>query len=333
MSSLHSTPSSGSNGPRGCAFVTRRRWRRACRALIADHTPPGALRSGRRARIDLLPHQLEPALAIVRGLGSRLLLADDVGLGKTIQAGLVLSELRARAAIERALILTPAGLREQWAGELADRFAVAAAIVDAPEMRRRVAALPVGVNPWSTLDVAIASFDYVKRPDIFAAAAACRWDVVIVDEAHGVAGDSGRHEAIAALAARAPYVLLLTATPHSGDRRAFLSLCRLGHHGDPFLLFRRTRLDVRLGAGRRVRRLLVRPSAAELRMHALVTRFSRAVIDDERADGAAHRTRRRGGSPSRCSTNARCRARDRSPKRSSGVWRRWSRTPRVRPCR
>ncbi len=270
--------------PTRLRLVTRRRWRRACRALIADHTPPGALRSGRWARIDLLPHQLEPALAIVRGLGSRLLLADDVGLGKTIQAGLVLSELRARAAIERALILTPAGLREQWAGELSDRFAVTATIIDAGEMRRRVAALPVGVNPWSTLDVAIASFDYVKRPDIFAAAAACRWDVLIVDEAHGVAGDSGRHEAIAALAARAAYVLLLTATPHCGDRRAFLSLCRLGQHGDPILLFRRTRLDVRLGVGRHVRRLLVRPSAAELRMHALVMRFSRAILEDTRTE-------------------------------------------------
>jgi superfamily II DNA or RNA helicase len=268
-------------------LVTRRRWRRACRALIADHTPPGALRSGRRARIDLLPHQLEPALAVVRGLGTRLLLADAVGLGKTIQAGLVLSELRERAAADRALIVTPAGLREQWAGELAARFALTAAVVDARDMRRRIAALPAGVNPWSTLDVAIASIDYVKRPDIFTAAASCRWDVVIVDEAHGVAGDSDRHKAIAALAARTPYVLLLTATPHSGERRAFLSLCRLGQHDDPLLLFRRTRRDVRLGAGRRVRRLLVRPSAAELQMHAVVARVSRAVVNGKPEDDAA----------------------------------------------
>ncbi len=266
--------------PRRPRLVTRRRWRRACRALIANHTPPGCLRSGRRARIDLLPHQLEPALAIVRGLGSRLLLADAVGLGKTIQAGLVLSELRTRGAAERALILTPAGLREQWARELAERFDVAADIVDARDMRTRAAALPAGVNPWSTLDMAIASIDYVKRPEIVTAVASCRWDVLIVDEAHGVAGDTDRHTAIAALTARSPYVLLLTATPHSGDRRAFRSLCRLGHQGDPLLLFRRTRQDVRLAAGRHVQRLLVRPSGAEMRMHALVAHLSRAVLSD-----------------------------------------------------
>ena len=259
-------------------LVAPRPWRRACRHLIATNTPPGALRSGRHARIDLLPHQLEPALAVVRGMGSRLLLADDVGLGKTIQAGLVLSELRARAAAERALILTPAGLREQWAQELAERFGMAADIVDARDVRRRMATLPVGVNPWTTTGIAIASIDYVKRPEVLSAVDACRWDVLIVDEAHGVSGD--RRDAVAALAGRSPYVLLLTATPHNGDRRAFLSLCRLGEHDDPILLFRRTRHEVRLGAGRRVRRLAVRPSAAEHRMHALVARFSRAVRDE-----------------------------------------------------
>jgi hypothetical protein len=86
-------------------------WRRACRALIAADSPPGSLRAARSARIDLLPHQLEPALAILRGLGTRVLLADEVGLGKTIQAGLIASELRARGSIERVLVLTPPGLR------------------------------------------------------------------------------------------------------------------------------------------------------------------------------------------------------------------------------
>jgi superfamily II DNA or RNA helicase len=267
-------------------LVSRRIWRRACRTLIAKLTPPGALRSGPQARIDLLPHQLEPALAIAGGLGCRLLLADAVGLGKTIQAALVLSELRARSAIDRALILTPAGLRDQWARELSERVGIGADVIDARDTRRRVAALPVGVNPWSTTEVAIASFDYVKRPEILPVVGACRWDLLIVDEAHNVAGTSDRHDAIAALAGQAAYVLLLTATPHNGDRRAFLSLCALGDRGDPLLVFRRTRHAVRLGAGRHVHQLHVRPNAAERRMHALVARFTRAVRADH-ADGDA----------------------------------------------
>ena len=72
--------------------VSRRVWRRLCRTLIADNVPPGGLRAARHARIDFMPHQLEPALAIVRGIGSRILLADDVGLGKTIEASLVIAQ-------------------------------------------------------------------------------------------------------------------------------------------------------------------------------------------------------------------------------------------------
>ena len=266
--------------PAGVRLVSRRLWRRACRALIAEALPPGALRSGAHARIDLLPHQLEPALAIARGAGCRLLLADAVGLGKTIQAALVLSELRARGAIDRALILTPAGLRDQWARELSNRVGIVAEIAEAREMRRRLSALPSGENPWSTMETAIASFDYVKRAEILPVVSAVAWDLVIVDEAHNVAGSSDRHGAIAALAGAATYVLLLTATPHNGDRRAFLSLCALGDRGDPLLLFRRSRDAVRIGAGRRVHCLSVRPNAAEHRMHALVERLTRAVRAD-----------------------------------------------------
>lgn len=270
------------------ARVSRRLWRRACRALVADQTSPGELRSARQARIDLLPHQLEPVLAVVRGLGCRILLADDVGLGKTIQAGLILSELRARGAADRVLILTPAGLRDQWSRELCDRLDLDAAIVDAAAVRRSMWALPVGVNPWKTVPIAIASVDYVKRSDVLASAASCRWDVVVVDEAHGVAGDSDRRAAVAALAARAPYVVLVTATPHSGDREAFLSLCRLGSvSDDPLLVFRRTRQEIRAGAGRRVHRVHVRSTAAELRMHRLLAHFSHAVRRERGADDRA----------------------------------------------
>jgi superfamily II DNA or RNA helicase len=272
--------------PVSLRVVRRRRWRRAFRALLASHTPPGGLRAASRARIDLLPHQLEPALAVLGGRGMRLLLADEVGLGKTIQAGLVVAELRERGLAERVLILTPAGLREQWASELSDRFRISAAVLDFRNIRQRMAGLPVGGNPWSTEPVAIASIDYVKRPEVLHPAASPRWDILVVDEAHGAPPGSDRYAAHVALATRTPYVLLLTATPHSGDRVAFDALCRTGAHGDPLLVFRRTRADVKLANRRRLHRLYVRPCTAEARMHALLTEFTRAVRAEHRSDEA-----------------------------------------------
>ena len=252
-------------------------WRRTCRELLTRGFSTDRLSAAAGARIDLLPHQLEPAMAIVRGDGCRLLLADDVGLGKTIQAGLTIAELRRRGTADRVLILTPAGLREQWADELSQRFDIQADVVDFRGVARRVSTLPYGVNPWSTWPVAIVSIDYAKRAEVLPAVLSCSWDVVVVDEAHGVVHDSDRHHAVATLAARAAYVILLTATPHNGDVRAFRSLCGIGGHGDRLLVFRRTRAAIASVTRRHVHRLLVKPSADEQRMHALLADFSRAV--------------------------------------------------------
>jgi SNF2 family DNA or RNA helicase len=280
-------------------IVRRARWRRACRALIAADGPPGSLRTARAARIELLPHQLEPAMAILRGLGTRLLLADDVGLGKTIQAGLIVSELLARGSIDRVLVLTPPGLRDQWRHELAERFAIEAPIADGHALKRLGATLPIGFNPWQAVPSAIASIDYVKRLEIFPAVASCRWDLVIVDEAHACAGDSDRRAVAHALAARAAYVVLLSATPHSGDRETFAALCALGRldvgsdripsadadEDAPLLVFRRTREDAGIGTRRRVHIVRVTPTAAEMRMHAVLARYSDAVRAERREQG------------------------------------------------
>jgi superfamily II DNA or RNA helicase len=266
-------------------FVRAAPWRRACRALLAADTPPGSLQSIRGADIDVMPHQLEPVLAILCGLGARLLIADEVGLGKTIQAAIVVSELLWRGHAERVLVLVPSGLRWQWAAEFAARFGIEAHVASAAALRRQMAALPVGVNPWLMERVAVASIDYVKRPEVLAAVAAVRWDIVIVDEAHASAGDSDRRGAVDALASRAPYVLLLTATPHNGDRRAFVSLCDLGGVGDNgrLLVFRRTRASIRTAAVRCVHSLFVRPSRDETRMHAMLAAYTGAICA-ERSD-------------------------------------------------
>jgi superfamily II DNA or RNA helicase len=260
--------------------VSARRWRRSCGALLARIGAWAAVRSAERAAIDILPHQLEPALAILRGLGCRVLLADDVGLGKTIQAGLIVSELIARGAAERVLLLTPAGLRDQWADELRVRFRLAADIIDLKSARVLAATLPREVNPWSTVPLAIASLDYVKRAEVLPAVTARLWDVVLVDEAHLVAPDTDRHEAVASLCRNATYVVLLTATPHSGDRHSFQALCALGSRNDPLLVFRRTRSDVRLGVARHVKRLMVGTSEAETRMHDALRRYAAAVRNE-----------------------------------------------------
>src|SRR5689334_5424209 len=109
-------------------------------ALAAIHSsnPSTALWTAAAARVDLLGYQLEPAMAALAG-ATRLLLADAVGLGKTIQAGLLLAELHQRGWIDRALIVCPAGLRETWRSELQDRFGINASVFDQPSIADRIA--------------------------------------------------------------------------------------------------------------------------------------------------------------------------------------------------
>jgi superfamily II DNA or RNA helicase len=259
------------------------RWRRACRRVLASTGTPDALTTAATSHIDLFPHQLEPALAIVRGRSSRVLIADEVGLGKTVQAALVTKELLARGAAARVLVLTPAGLRDQWIEECRSRFDLPLTLVDATDLRRRRAMLPPGLNPWSTEPLVVASLDFVKRPEVLPAVQACRWDIVIVDEAHHAAGRHDRHRAVATLAARAAYVLLLTATPHNGDQDLFDSLRDLGGHDDPLVMFRRTRRDIGRLPERRVHLLPVRCTRAEQLMHSALTTFIRAVECDHGA--------------------------------------------------
>jgi superfamily II DNA or RNA helicase len=253
------------------------RWRRAARGLIANSGAPGLLRATPHAQMDILPHQLEPAVAVLRGDGCRILLADDVGLGKTIQAGVLMAELRARGVADRVLILTPPGLRDQWRQEISTRFHLDAAIADFRAVRDRAATLPPDVNPWTTWPIAITSIDYVKRPEVLRTVLSCHWDIVVVDEAHRAANDGDRRQAAAALTSRAGYVVLLTATPHSGNADAFQALCNLGSHGERLLIFRRTRRALTSAVKRRIHRLRIRSNAAERRLHATLAAFGRAV--------------------------------------------------------
>jgi len=218
--------------------------------------------------MDILPFQLEPALALARGRATRFLLADEVGLGKTIQAGLMLAELRQRGSCEHALIITPAGLRQQWADEFLHRFDMRAAVMDAAALAALTDSLPFDVNPWTVEPVVIASIDFLKQPEVLPGLASLLWDVLIVDEAHQATITSLRYDAVNALAKRARHVLILTATPHAGDDRAYRALCAIGEVGaDPILLYRRTRPLAGLRRSRRVHLLPVTMTPSELEMH------------------------------------------------------------------
>ena len=268
--------------------MRRTAWYRAFRALARDHAPHDSLQTAASARIDLLAYQLEPALAVLRGQASRLLLADEVGLGKTIQAGLVLKELLVRGHADRTLILTPAGLRDQWARELSSRFDIATAIVDGSFLRSVVSSLSSGVNPWTLTGVRIVSFDFIKRPEVLQGLEETVWDVLVIDEAHAMTGDSDRGIAGRALGGRARRVLLLTATPHAGDEGAFASMCDLGRlaaAGDqhPIAMFRRSRANVGLARRRRTRLLAVTPTPEERQMHRLLERYITQVWSEARA--------------------------------------------------
>ena len=215
----------------------------------------------RDARIDLLPYQMSAAILLRTGRARRVLLADAVGSGKTIQAGLVVAQALEDTPGARVLVVVPASLKGQWHAELAHRFGLAPRIVESvpPDASGEAVA-----SPWSVGGITVASLDFVKRADVLGGLDTAWWHLLVVDEAHHAAGPSDRADAVAALAARARHVLLLTGTPHDGDSRRFARLCAIGAHGPGdrlVVLARQPRGEAR--ARRRVHRRPGRPCGEE----------------------------------------------------------------------
>jgi superfamily II DNA or RNA helicase len=181
------------------------------------------------ARVDPLPHQLEAVYDYFLRLPRiRFLLADDPGAGKTIMAGLLLKELKARGLIRRTLIVTPANLTFQWQRELTDKFREKFDIIRGDVLRANY-----GQNPWQERDQLITSVSWVSimedaRESLFRS----RWDLVIVDEAHKMSAYADDRKTLAyrlgeSLSRMTDHYLLMTATPHKGDQehfRRFLAL-------------------------------------------------------------------------------------------------------------
>ena len=160
-----------------------------------------------------LPHQLDVALRVLRQMGGRALLADEVGLGKTIEAGIILKELAVRGLARRVLILSPAALVDQWQGELESKFLER---FDTPQEP----------DDWHRTARGIASYERAVSKRHAAAILHDPWDLVIVDEAHKVKNHAtARYKFLQQL--RRNYILLLTATPLQNNLRELFNLVTL----------------------------------------------------------------------------------------------------------
>ncbi|MYC50367.1 MAG: DEAD/DEAH box helicase [Synechococcus sp. SB0662_bin_14] len=192
----------------------------------------GPFRSAAQLAFEPRTYQLVPLLMALRLPVPRLLIADDVGIGKTIEAGLILRELKDRGEVDAFSVLCPPHLVEQWVDELESRFGITAVAVTAATAVRLERGLPMAQTLFDAFPATVVSLDYIKaekRRETFAMACP---DFVIVDEAHACVGTHrGKQQRFALLSglARDPDrgMVLLTATPHSGDEAAFGRLLSL----------------------------------------------------------------------------------------------------------
>ncbi|MCT7992557.1 DISARM system SNF2-like helicase DrmD [Laspinema olomoucense] len=233
-------PSGFDTPERLAAFLDAVRWGASSTADLRSVQSP--FRSG----IDIEDYQLDPVVRAIQMPRVNLLIADDVGLGKTIEAGLVAQELILRQRSRRILIVCPSSLQVQWQEQMRDKFGLDFRIVNSDLMRDLRRNRGLHVNPWQHFPRLITSIDFLKRdrplrlmrealPAEGESVYPRRFDLLIVDEAHNIAPsgggryavDSQRTAAIRLLVPHFEHKLFLTATPHNGYLESFTALLEL----------------------------------------------------------------------------------------------------------
>ena len=199
-----------------------------------------------RSGIDIEDYQLDPLARAIQMPRVNLLIADDVGLGKTVEAGLVIQELIVRNRARKILVVCPAGLQIHWRDQMQEKFGLEFRIVDSDLIKRLRRDRGIRTNPWAHFPRLITSIDYVKGErskrflrDALPAEGESRYprrfDVLIVDEAHNIAPAGGgrnatesqRAQVIRTLAPHFEHKLFLSATPHNGYQESFTALLAL----------------------------------------------------------------------------------------------------------
>lgn len=199
----------------------------------------GPFRSFAHIAVEPRPYQLVPLLMAMKLDPVRLLISDDVGVGKTVEGALIAVELLATGQAERLAVLCPPHLAEQWAEELADKFHLDPTLVLSATAPRLERGLAYGESLFERHRVTVVSTDFIKSDRRRAEFLRAAPELVIVDEAHTCAADPNRrsarhqrHELVHALADEPRrHLILMTAIPHSGKEGAFRSLLRLLHPG------------------------------------------------------------------------------------------------------
>lgn len=219
------------------AFLDAVRWG------ASTNADRGYLQAPFRSGVSIEDYQLDPLVRAVDMARTNLLIADDVGLGKTIEAGLVVQEMLLRHRARTVLVLCPASLQEKWRVEMQEKFGLEFRIVDTEYVKRLRRERGLHANPWTSFPRLITSMDWAKQGEGLRLLRDAlpphvshprRFDLLIIDEAHNVAPTVGRY-AVESLRTRlvrlaAPHFqhkLFLTATPHDGYTESFTALLEL----------------------------------------------------------------------------------------------------------
>lgn len=181
-----------------------------------------------KAAMDPMPYQFNPALQALQQPRPRILIADAVGIGKTLEAGILTSELIARGRAKRILVLATKAVLPQFQQEFWNRFSIPLTALDSAGIQRVRERIPANQNPFFYFDKAIISIDTLKKDEVYRELIKqAYWDLIIIDEAHNVAQRSNRSQRAKLaqlLSGRSDAMIMLTATPHDGKAESFASL-------------------------------------------------------------------------------------------------------------